>query len=159
MCRYGAEGENNIPQGMWARNWKSLIDQVRLPHKSIASLHSANQAIFVCVCLCVCLCPQAQSLGFNAFRIPFSNEMLRNYSVVHGVWWDINSDLIGLTPLECLDKIVEYCGQVGMHIILDRHSAHIDAFTGESYWFVPALPLSLSIYTLLIHVHVLLLAA
>lgn len=71
--------------------------------------------------------------------------MLRNSSVVHGVWWGINPDLVGLTPLECMDKIVEYCGQVGMHIILDRHSAHVDAFTKESYWFAPALPHAMSI--------------
>ena len=63
--------------------------------------------------------------------------MLRNDSVVTGVWWGENPDLVGLSPLQCLDLIVEYCGQVGMRIVLDRHSSLSNNFIEESYWYIP----------------------
>lgn len=111
--------------------------ELEVPHRPGQAATSTSALVpFVNLTLFLSLpCPQTQSLGFNAFRIPYSNEMLRDDAFVSGVWWGINPDLVGLTPLQCLDKIVEYCGQVGMHIILDRHSSQSDRFTQESYWF------------------------
>ena len=34
---------------------------------------------------------------------------------------DTNPDLLGLSPLQILDKVVDYAGSKGMRIILDRH--------------------------------------
>jgi len=77
---------------------------------------------------------QIKSLGFNSFRIPFSNQMLRNTSVVTGVDYYLNPDLKGLTPLQLLDVIIEYCGSVNMRIILDRHSAKQGNYIKETLW-------------------------
>lgn len=47
-----------------------------------------------------------------------------------------NPDLQGLSPIQCLDKIVAYCGQIGLRIILDRHSAKPDGYLTEDVWFI-----------------------
>jgi len=48
----------------------------------------------------------------------------------------MNHDLVGLTPLQCLDKIVAYCGQVVRRIILDHHSSERNRFMQEPLWYV-----------------------
>ena len=101
--REGFEGKCFRPQGLWARNYKSMANQIK-------------------------------SLGFNSFRIPFSNQMLRNTSVVTGIDYYLNPDLEGLTPLQLLDVIVEYCGSINMRIILDRHSAKQGNYIQETLW-------------------------
>ena len=49
----------------------------------------------------------------------------------------MNHDLVGLTPLQYLDKIVAYCGQVVRRIILDHHSWEWNRFMQEPLlWYV-----------------------
>ena len=80
---------------------------------------------------------QMKSVGFNALRIPYSNEMLRVGSLPTTINYSLNPDLAGLSPLQILDRIVLYCGQVGLRVILDRHSCLSDHFNQESYWYLP----------------------
>ncbi len=49
----------------------------------------------------------------------------------------LNPDLAGLPPLQCLDRIVAYCGLISMRVILVRTSAKADNFFSESSWFIP----------------------
>ena len=79
---------------------------------------------------------QIKGLGFNTLRIPFSNAMLRAGAATNGIDFAQNPDLQGLTPLQCLDKIVDYCGQIGLRVILDRHSAKADGYLDENVWFI-----------------------
>ena len=80
---------------------------------------------------------QIKQLGFNTLRIPYSNAMLRDDAATNSINFPQNPDLQGLTPLQCLDKVVEYCGQIGLRVILDRHSARADGYMGEDVWFIP----------------------
>ena len=80
---------------------------------------------------------QIKGLGFNTLRIPFSNAMLRPSAATNSINFAQNPDLQGLTPLQCLDKIVAYCGQIGLRVILDRHSANADGYLNENVWFIP----------------------
>jgi len=80
---------------------------------------------------------QVKSLGFNTLRVPFSNEMLRSDAVTSSINFAQNPDLQGLTPIQCLDKIVEYCGKIGLKVILDRHSAKADGYLNEDVWYIP----------------------
>lgn len=85
---------------------------------------------------------QMKSLGFNALRLPFSNQMIRQSAsgfTVDPYWtgYNINPDLYGLTPLQTLDVIITYAGSVGMRIILDRHSAKSNNFWFECLWYIP----------------------
>ena len=80
---------------------------------------------------------QIKTLGFNTLRIPFSNAMLKPGAKTNSINLQVNPDLKDLTPLQVLDKIVDYCGQIGLRVILDRHSAKADGYMGENVWFIP----------------------
>ena len=79
---------------------------------------------------------QVKSLGFNTLRVPFSNEMLTSNAATSSIDFNQNPDLQGLTPLQVLDKVVAYCGQIGLRIYLDRHSAKADDYTNEDVWYI-----------------------
>ncbi|MCX7010450.1 MAG: cellulase family glycosylhydrolase, partial [Kiritimatiellaeota bacterium] len=79
---------------------------------------------------------QVKTLGFNTLRLPFSNAMLRDGATTSSIDFSKNADLQGLTPLQVLDKIVAYCGQIGLRIFLDRHSADADGYMDEDAWFI-----------------------
>lgn len=102
---FGFETGNRVVHGLWARGYKSVLDQIK-------------------------------SLGFNTLRIPYSNAMLRAGAATSSINFALNPDLQGLTPLQCLDKVVEYCGQIGLRIFLDRHSANADGYLNENVWFI-----------------------
>ena len=80
---------------------------------------------------------QVKGLGFNTLRIPFSNEMLRTDAVTTSINFAQNPDLQGLTPIQCMDKVIAYAGSIGLKVILDRHSAKADGFIGEDVWYIP----------------------
>ena len=80
---------------------------------------------------------QVKALGFNTLRVPFSNEMLKSGAATSSIDFNQNPDLQGLTPLQVLDKVVAYCGQIGLRIYLDRHSAHADGYMNEDVWYIP----------------------
>ncbi|WP_433251082.1 cellulase family glycosylhydrolase [Streptosporangium sp. CA-135522] len=78
------------------------------------------------------------SLGYNALRVPFSNDALKPGAVATGVNDYVNPDLVGNTPLQILDKVIDYAGSKGMRIILDRHRP---TSAGQSaLWYVGATP-------------------
>jgi aryl-phospho-beta-D-glucosidase BglC (GH1 family) len=80
---------------------------------------------------------QIRGLGFNTLRLPFSNEMLAQGAAAASIDFNKNPDLRGLTPLQVLDKIIAYCGQIGLRVILDRHSARADGYMNEDVWYIP----------------------
>jgi endoglucanase len=61
------------------------------------------------------------SLGFNTLRVPYTGDSLRPGATATSVNTFTNPDLAGLTPLQILDKVVNYAGSKGMRVILDRH--------------------------------------
>jgi endoglucanase len=64
---------------------------------------------------------QVKSLGYNTLRIPYSNQLFEPSSVPHSIDWAKNPDLVGLSGLEILDRIVAGARARGLRIILDRH--------------------------------------
>jgi len=80
---------------------------------------------------------QVKALGFNTLRIPFSEQMLATNAATQSINFNVNPDLQGLTPLQVMDKIVAYCGQIGLRIFLDRHSAKADDYMNEDVWYIP----------------------
>ena len=86
---FGFETSNLMPHGIWAVNWKALLDQVK-------------------------------SMGLTVIRLPYSDDIMAN-PVVQGVNTAVNPELIGITTLALMDRIVDHAGQLGIRIILDRH--------------------------------------
>lgn len=60
------------------------------------------------------------SMGFNTIRLPFSNECLaaKKTSSING---EVNPELVSLTPLQLLDRVVARAKARGLSVILDRH--------------------------------------
>ena len=80
---------------------------------------------------------QVVSLGFNTLRIPFSQQMLAPGAATTSINFAANPDLQGLTPLQCLDKIINYAGSIGLKVYLDCHSAKADGYAGQDLWYIP----------------------
>ncbi|MFK0100358.1 cellulase family glycosylhydrolase [Streptomyces sp. NPDC091040] len=88
---FGFETANYVPHGLWSRDYKSMIDQMRsLGYNTIRLPYSDD--IFA---------------GTEPASINYSAGM--------------NTDLAGLNSLQVMDRIVDHAGSVGMKVILDRH--------------------------------------
>jgi endoglucanase len=60
-------------------------------------------------------------LGYNTIRVPYTGDSLRAGAQATSINSDSNPDLVGLSPMQILDNVVNYAGSKGMRIILDRH--------------------------------------
>lgn len=81
---------------------------------------------------------QIKTLGFNTIRLPFSNEALNNGVMPNGIDYSKNADLHGLTPVQIMDKVVDYAGKIGLKIILDRHRP--DSSGQSALWYTSTVP-------------------
>lgn len=70
---------------------------------------------------------QVEEAGFNAIRLPFSNQVLEPGSLANSIDATKNPDLQGLNGLQVMDRIVEGAGRRGLAIVLDRHRPTADA--------------------------------
>ncbi|GEO39915.1 hypothetical protein SAE02_40630 [Skermanella aerolata] len=78
---------------------------------------------------------QMADLGFNAIRLPYSSELLDGKTPTN-ISETLNPDLIGLSGLEIIDRIVDYAGRLGMRIILDHHrSSAGDGPNANGLWY------------------------
>ncbi|PKN56823.1 MAG: 1,4-beta-glucanase [Deltaproteobacteria bacterium HGW-Deltaproteobacteria-14] len=100
---FGFETDAFVPHGLDRRGLGSLLDQV-------------------------------QRLGYNALRVPFANEMLdpRVHPAAGAIDFDHNPELVGLSSLEVLDRLIAEAGQRGLAVILDRHRAYASEAATEA---------------------------
>lgn len=102
---FGGETTRTAPDGLFARNWRDMMDQM-------------------------------EAQGFNVIRLPFSNDALRPGASPGSIDYGLNPDLAGLTPLEIVDRIVAYAGEIGLRIILDNHrNAAGDGASANGLWY------------------------
>lgn len=69
---------------------------------------------------------QVKSLGYNTLRIPFSNQLFEPSSVPTGIDPKENPDLVGLSGIQILDRVVAGARERGLRVILDRHRIAAD---------------------------------
>lgn len=99
---YGMEGDIKVPQGLWSRNWKSIIDEIH-------------------------------GRGLDLIRLPLSTpvmqsgQMPKEWSII----FDFNEDLEGLSCIAILDKILDYCAELGVYVLLDHHKNFITGTIGD----------------------------
>jgi endoglucanase len=74
-----------------------------------------------------------KSMGFTTLRLPYSDDILTPGRVPSGLNSNENPDLVGLSSLQVMDKIVAYSGQIGLRIIIDRHRP--DANGQSPLWY------------------------
>ncbi len=104
---FGFETTNYVVHGLWARNYKDMLNQIA-------------------------------SLGYNTVRLPFSDQLFDVGSTPNGIDFSINPDLVGLSGLQIMDKIIGYASQIGLHIILDHHRP--DSWAQSALWYTSAYP-------------------
>jgi endoglucanase len=90
---FGMETDNHTFHGLWAGRPASWTQQ--LDHMA--------------------------ALGYNTIRVPYTGSSIASGATASSINTDTNPELIGLSPLQILDKVVSYAGAKGMRIILDRH--------------------------------------
>ncbi|WP_327315976.1 cellulase family glycosylhydrolase [Streptomyces sp. NBC_01235] len=89
---FGFETGNYVVHGLWSRDYKSMIDQMKsLGYNTIRIPYSDDI--------------------FKSTTVPNSIDFSSGK----------NADLQGLGSLQILDKLVAYAGQDGLKVILDRH--------------------------------------
>src|SRR5215218_8604986 len=89
---FGFETANYVPHGLWTRDYRSMLDQIKAEGFNTVRLPYSNQMF---------------DPGSMPNSIDFSGGK--------------NADLQGLTPVQVMDRIVAYAGTVGLKVILDRH--------------------------------------
>ncbi|GAA3844803.1 cellulase family glycosylhydrolase [Streptomyces coacervatus] len=89
---FGFETGNHVVHGLWSRDYKSMIDQMKsLGYNTIRLPYSDDI--------------------FKPSTVPDSIDFSTGK----------NADLQGLNSLQVMDKLVAYAGQDGLKVILDRH--------------------------------------
>jgi aryl-phospho-beta-D-glucosidase BglC (GH1 family) len=111
---FGFETSMMYPHGIWARDCKSMLKQIK-------------------------------DNGFNCIRFPWSNDILKTGATIRinsfgtdpytGVTPMNQIEATFTNPLQMLDKIVEYCQQLNLKIILDNHSRKSDNYLNEDVWY------------------------
>ena len=114
---FGLETNNQEPHGVWVRDYRSMVKQIA-------------------------------DLGFNTIRLPWANQILRpgakasdagGFGISGPDAYDgtnpINKDLVGKSPLEIMDKVIEAADEFGVKIILDNHSREPDGYMNEQVWY------------------------
>jgi len=117
--------EQNRPVKMAGINWFGLETGSYAPH----GLWSRGYKEMM---------DQIKSLGYNTIRLPYSNEALGNSVMPNGIDFSKNPEMQGKKPVEIMDAIVNYAGQIGLRVLLDRHRP--DSNSQSSLWYTDAYP-------------------
>jgi endoglucanase len=116
---FGFETGNYVAHGLWSRDYKSVLRQIR-------------DLGFNCIRIPWCnamLNKTPDSIQINAYGVDA-------YTKETG----LNLDLEGLTSLEVLDKIIDEAANQGLYIILDNHSRAADGYMNETLWYTASCP-------------------
>eukprot|EP00026_Physarum_polycephalum_P010483 Phypoly_transcript_10647.p1 GENE.Phypoly_transcript_10647~~Phypoly_transcript_10647.p1 ORF type:complete len:339 (+),score=28.35 Phypoly_transcript_10647:226-1242(+) len=96
---------NNVFHGLWAQDYHALLQFL-----------SSN--------------------GFNAIRVPFYLDLVLNDAQPNSInFYQMNTDLQGLTSLQVLDKVIEAAADLGLLIMLDLHSFEAGTFMQDGLWY------------------------
>jgi len=101
---FGFETANHLVHGLWTRDYDDMLSQIA-------------------------------ELGYNAIRLPFSLQALDAQGPVSvNASNGMNAELVGKTPLEAMDVIIDAAGRHGLLVLLDNHSLADDSH-GYGLWF------------------------
>ncbi|WP_379152521.1 cellulase family glycosylhydrolase [Paenibacillus sp. sgz5001063] len=81
---------------------------------------------------------QIKAKGYNLIRLPYCNQMFDAGSAVNSIDYAKNPDLVGLKPIQVMDKLIEKAGTRGIRIFLDRHRP--DSGGQSALWYTAAYP-------------------
>ena len=100
---FGFETNNYVVHGLWARDYKAMLDQIK-------------------------------ATGYNTIRLPYSDDIFKAGTMPNSInFYQMNTDLQGLTSLQVMDKLISYGGSIGLKFILDRHRP--DSSGQSALWY------------------------
>jgi endoglucanase len=116
---FGFETGNYMAHGLWSRDYKSVLRQIRDLGFNCIRIPWCNEM----------LDKTPSSIQINAYGIDaYTGET------------GLNLELEGLTSLEVLDKIIDEAANQGLYIILDNHSRAADGYMNETLWYTAGCP-------------------
>ncbi len=81
-----------------------------------------------------------RDLGFNAIRLPYSNQLVEQDPVVESRL-DANPGLKGLHALDIMDRIVVVAGRHGLRVILENHRSDVGTDPQDNgLWYTAQYP-------------------
>ena len=104
-------------------NWFGLETANYAPH----GLWSHSMAFYL---------DTVKSEGYNCLRLPFCSQLFDAGSTPNGVDANQNPDLVGLSGIQIMDKVIAGCKARGIKVILDRHRP--DSGAQSSLWYTDA---------------------
>ncbi|MCL6589612.1 MAG: cellulase family glycosylhydrolase [Firmicutes bacterium] len=116
---FGCETGNYTFHGLWSRDYKSVLQQIK-------------DLGFNCIRIPWC----------NAMigKVP-SSIQINQYGIdAYTKQTGLNMDLEGLDALGVLDKVIDHAATLGLYIILDNHSRAADGYMSETLWYTAAYP-------------------
>lgn len=112
----GFESQNMIVKGLWARDYKSMLQQMK-------DLGFNSLRLPFC----------SENLADNAY--PASTDIVTGLTDPYTKKPGMNQDLQGLNCLGVMEKIVSAAGDLGIKVILDNHSHYRENYRKETLWY------------------------
>ena len=111
---FGFETSNFSPHGLWARDYRSMLQQIKdLGFNSVRLPWCSDM-----------LTATPSGMQINSYGTdPYNDQP------------GLNVDLDGLSSLEVMDKILDECNRIGLKVILDNHSRAHDGYMNETLWY------------------------
>jgi len=84
--------------------------------------------------------------GYNAIRLPYSNQMVESPIIPSNISYSnnsgaINTDLKGLNALQVMDRVIGAAGGLGLRVILDNHRSEAgNSAEANGLWYTSAYP-------------------
>ncbi|HEY5285240.1 MAG TPA: cellulase family glycosylhydrolase, partial [Polyangia bacterium] len=117
MNWFGFETGNLSPHGLWARDYRSMLRQIKDLGFNSVRLPWCNDMLKAV----------PSGMQINAYGVdPYTKEL------------GMNLDLDGLSSLEVMDKILDEANRIGLKVILDNHSRAHDGYMNETLWYTSA---------------------
>lgn len=117
---FGFETSNKAPHGLWSRDTKSMLMQIKDLGFNCVRIPYSNAI----------LDPGATMSGISTAPVadPYTGRKLNEAEgkLTH--------------PLQLLDLIVQYCQELNLKIILDNHSRNPDGYLSEELWYTSSVP-------------------
>ena len=148
-CAPGAGADQPIGYGWWHTKGTSILDQnghrVRI---AAATWFGMDSVYWVPAGLdfqpYTKIMDLTKRLGYNAIRLPFSNQLVEQNPIVTQ-HITANPQLLGKHALEVLDDICNYAKKIGLKMILDDHRSAAVSYSQRSLlteplWYTAAYP-------------------
>jgi beta-galactosidase GanA/aryl-phospho-beta-D-glucosidase BglC (GH1 family) len=131
--------------GYWHTSGNQIVDSLGRPVRIAAVNWSGMQNVFFVPAgldrqPLAAIVQRVHDLGFNAIRLPFSNQLVESNPVVT-THLDANPNLQGLHALDIMDRVIAAARSAGLRVILEDHRSDAGTDPQENgLWYTTQYP-------------------